>query len=125
MALIKCPECGKEVSDRAVSCPNCAYPIEAESPEGEVRIKMSTDVFFKIRIINNETGKDLWEGRSQEVAKIYLEKPVQVTFRGGGYNMFGPATIDPKKGKKWEFSSSPGILLPKYVLNVVDVIDSD
>ena len=25
MALIKCPECGKEVSDRAPKCPNCGY----------------------------------------------------------------------------------------------------
>ena len=28
MALIKCPECGKEISDRAGTCPNCGYPIE-------------------------------------------------------------------------------------------------
>jgi len=27
MALIKCPECSKEVSDKAAICPNCAYPI--------------------------------------------------------------------------------------------------
>ena len=27
MALITCPECGKEVSDTAQSCPNCGYPI--------------------------------------------------------------------------------------------------
>lgn len=27
MALIKCPECGKDVSDKAEACPNCAYPI--------------------------------------------------------------------------------------------------
>ncbi len=27
MALIKCPECGKEVSDRAKACPSCAYPL--------------------------------------------------------------------------------------------------
>lgn len=27
MALIKCPECGKEVSDSAKTCPNCGYPI--------------------------------------------------------------------------------------------------
>ena len=27
MALIKCPECGKEVSDQAESCPNCGYGI--------------------------------------------------------------------------------------------------
>lgn len=25
MALIKCPECGKEVSDKASACPNCGY----------------------------------------------------------------------------------------------------
>lgn len=29
MALIKCPECGKEISDRAKACPNCGCPIEA------------------------------------------------------------------------------------------------
>lgn len=28
MALIKCPECRKEVSDSAVSCPNCGYGIK-------------------------------------------------------------------------------------------------
>ena len=28
MALIKCPECGKEISDRAVSCPNCGFPLK-------------------------------------------------------------------------------------------------
>lgn len=28
MALIKCPECGKEVSDLASTCPNCGFPLE-------------------------------------------------------------------------------------------------
>ena len=27
MALIRCPECGKEISDKAEACPNCGYPI--------------------------------------------------------------------------------------------------
>ena len=27
MALITCQECGKEVSDKATSCPNCGVPI--------------------------------------------------------------------------------------------------
>jgi len=29
MALISCPECGRQVSDRAVSCPDCGCPISA------------------------------------------------------------------------------------------------
>lgn len=28
MALIKCPECGKEISDKATQCPNCGCPCE-------------------------------------------------------------------------------------------------
>lgn len=27
MTLINCPECGREVSDKAASCPQCGYPI--------------------------------------------------------------------------------------------------
>lgn len=26
--MIKCPECGKEVSDKAKSCPSCGNPID-------------------------------------------------------------------------------------------------
>ena len=28
MALIKCPECGKEISDKAKACIHCGYPLE-------------------------------------------------------------------------------------------------
>lgn len=29
MSLIKCPECGKEISDKAATCPNCGHPIKS------------------------------------------------------------------------------------------------
>jgi hypothetical protein len=29
--LIECPECGREVSSRAARCPECAYPMAAET----------------------------------------------------------------------------------------------
>ena len=31
MAIIKCPECGKEVSNKARSCPNCGAPIDKKT----------------------------------------------------------------------------------------------
>ncbi len=31
MALIQCPDCGREVSSRAISCPHCGCPIAAEA----------------------------------------------------------------------------------------------
>lgn len=40
MALIKCPECGKEFSDKASACPNCGCPIsEIRKQEEEERQK--------------------------------------------------------------------------------------
>lgn len=33
MALIKCPECGKEVSDKAPACIHCGYPFQKQQPE--------------------------------------------------------------------------------------------
>ena len=28
MALIKCPDCGKDVSTKAVACPHCGHPVK-------------------------------------------------------------------------------------------------
>jgi hypothetical protein len=33
MALINCPECGKQVSTSAKSCPNCGYPVAEHVPQ--------------------------------------------------------------------------------------------
>lgn len=33
MALIKCPECAREISDRAPVCPNCGVPIAVTSEQ--------------------------------------------------------------------------------------------
>ena len=32
MALINCPECNKEISDKASNCPNCGNPINDPKP---------------------------------------------------------------------------------------------
>jgi hypothetical protein len=47
MALIKCAECGKEVSEKAAACPGCGAPIAAapspqtlpaQTPDARVRV---------------------------------------------------------------------------------------
>lgn len=35
MALIECPECQKQISDKAEFCPNCGYPVNKRSNENE------------------------------------------------------------------------------------------
>ena len=42
MALIKCKECGKEISDQAESCPNCGYRIKENNPQKVIIEKTNT-----------------------------------------------------------------------------------
>lgn len=35
MALIQCPECKKEISSEAVTCPNCGYPIHSTPTQNQ------------------------------------------------------------------------------------------
>lgn len=37
MALIKCPECGREISDKAKNCINCGYPIQEYLEERKIK----------------------------------------------------------------------------------------
>lgn len=44
MALITCPECGKRVSSFAPSCPQCGYPLAAESNHANMLIEDQKNV---------------------------------------------------------------------------------
>lgn len=35
MALIKCPECGQQISDKAKVCPSCGCPIAYENAKAD------------------------------------------------------------------------------------------
>ena len=39
MALIKCPECGKEISNQTKSCPHCGYRLNSMSLEEKSSIR--------------------------------------------------------------------------------------
>lgn len=62
MALIKCPECGKEISDKAASCPNCGYPINAatiHTENGNDEIFLDEDKDDEIEDTNSNTSSRL------------------------------------------------------------------
>ncbi len=35
MALMKCAECGQDVSDQALACPHCGFPVKAAEKEAD------------------------------------------------------------------------------------------
>lgn len=74
MALVKCPECGKEISDKADVCINCGYPIN-------VMTKDNTDITGEIiecfdNFLNNPKvkGNDLNSIYYDVKAKINIQE---------------------------------------------------
>lgn len=64
MALIACPECGKEVSDKAKMCPNCGYPINDPMNNKELKANINSHVM-------------IFEGKSYDMSELvnYMEIP--------------------------------------------------
>lgn len=47
MSIIKCPECGHQVSDKAPTCPNCGVEIEGKV----TRCPECGEIFFKDDVV--------------------------------------------------------------------------
>lgn len=134
VAMIRCPECGNDVSDKAQSCPNCGCPVEVLSPNGTVKIKVSVlkassgyNGNQKVSILSD--GNILWKGNAGEIAEVAFEEATNVTVRyhlslmhyGGECS----GTVDPAKSKKYNISARQGIMSTKLVLQPVDVFNAD
>lgn len=132
MALIKCPECGKEISNKAKACIHCGCPLDEINPSGTVRIKMPNNVvkgfagLFSERnatIINNK-GDILWEGQHGENASFVINEPTQIFINLGSWANEVSGTVYPKK--KYSLVQDLGVhWLATYRITEVDVIDAD
>ena len=69
MALIKCPECGTEVSDKAEKCPKCAYPLNPGINISEV--KNNVNVINLSEKTKLSTSQLFWDANEHY---IYTEK---------------------------------------------------
>ena len=59
MALIKCPECGRDISDRAAACIHCGCPLPAATPASAPApsAPRSLSVNFNAALYGPENGK--------------------------------------------------------------------
>ena len=54
MALIKCPECGKEVSDRSEICVGCGFPIKEYLFEKSKNEELQESIVEKEKLLEIE-----------------------------------------------------------------------
>ena len=68
MALIKCPDCGKDVSNQAKACPFCGCPI-GSGAAGVLRVELRT--FLKL--IGNVGVTVSFEGQTACLSRGYYK----------------------------------------------------
>ena len=89
MALIKCPECGKDVSDKAVACIHCGYPIEET-------LEQKSSVNTVTQDVNTNQQSEVSEGFTLfSVAKEYVNlecKRCEKVFTYSRYRYFEVAS---------------------------------
>jgi DNA helicase-4 len=81
MALIKCPECEKQISDKAESCPNCGLPKQYFTPSVDTNSNTEEDINYKdIKDIKGIliNFSDKW--RSMFSAARYIAKSEEKAF---------------------------------------------
>ena len=124
MALIICPECGREVSDKAKNCIHCGYPIQDElNRNGQLKqgkkvviakLKNIDDQVAAVNIVMREIGlsfekaKNLVKQPSPVIVEnIDLEKANHIV------NLFKTEGINAQVADDGEDIIVPSIKLPK------------
>ena len=132
MALIKCPECGRQVSDKAVACPDCGYPIASNRSDGDVLIRIGDfsnngAPAYAVRSlsvrIKDDSGSILGEGRQGTTVRIHLDKPTRAGFflhNIGPDNCVTSVMLQPRK--KYEMVCIRKMFTVSYVVNELDSI---
>lgn len=133
MALIQCPECGRQVSSRAASCPNCGCPIEAADKDKSVRIAIpNTEALGGQGLVNAFIAKDarvtagdrvLWSGQHGQLAIFEIQEPAYVTVDLGKWANPTSGQVEP--GHRYQLVQDLGLhWKATFRLSEVDVIDS-
>ena len=84
MALIKCPECGKEISDKANACIHCGYPLNEQKEDFGI-----TDSHLRIKsYLDEDTLIDNIHKMADDVLKSMEEKEPHSPFPKYGFGYY-------------------------------------
>ena len=125
MALIVCPDCGKQISDQANVCIHCGRPME----RGKLIVTGRKDGFNKhIYFLYDDRGIFFDEVPAGTERCYRIDKPITLVVghkRGSSFgcavNDSAPVRIDPDKVTRLEAFMTPGFNR-EYRLEPVDVV---
>lgn len=125
MPIIKCPDCGGNVSDKATSCIHCGCPLSKQ--EGKVIFKASSDFIglacsYHIMDENRSIITKLKPGDTYEEKISENESKLYYVKLSG--NLSSPKEVICTSNEINRFSLSPGQLGLGIAVSKVDMFDS-
>lgn len=103
MALINCPECGKEISDQVKNCPNCGYPLKKKKNISLPKIKIRYIVIPIILIIAVVIGIIIWKN----VFNTPLNRAISA-YKNDRYENYKEVKSDMNENDRLEFGKYLG-----------------
>ena len=141
MAMIKCPECGNMISDKAPACIHCGTPLQVNKSV-KIKIPRFATGMFNQKASEAElrcNGIIAWKGFSGQVANLEIETEqtnveilIKKAYTGHPFPFFRDFTIKGivLQGKKYEVKNARASLAfgdpskSDWILSEVDMIDS-
>jgi hypothetical protein len=116
MALISCPECGNEVSDKAPACPKCGVPIFRESKVTVYGYTQQFAINPKVSIFwNNELVGTV---KRFDRLSFPIDADGVVSFKSSARSASVPVKADGNTNIKISWNRFTGRMIPQ----IVDVV---
>jgi hypothetical protein len=125
MALIKCYECGESISNKAIICPKCGFPIREEL-EAKDRFgrdfNVSLEEIGSISFLMSEKNKeDLEKDELPTFIKSQYERVSSYFIYEGEYWNFE----DLRKKLYWKSNTAYDVLVNMYKAGYIEIFDKN
>jgi hypothetical protein len=121
MALLQCPECSNEVSDKAVACPKCGYPLQAAAaPAGSGSGGADAEIRGMLALGNKIAAIKLYRELHPGMGLAEAKEAIDALERRDATTAAGDPSNRPSPTQKQGLS--PGALLALVVVLVVIIV---
>jgi RNA polymerase subunit RPABC4/transcription elongation factor Spt4 len=99
MALIACPECASQISDKAPTCPQCGVPLAAAPKEVLIHFDRASSQLFNIGVTISSGGQVVARGKQGDTLRVPCTDPMDIEVKVNGW--FGKPTLTIHPGERY------------------------